>query len=378
MSVQNRAKSGTRTARSRRRRDPHVEERKPEPAALPLEPAAPGAKPASGWRLWLFVSVPIVCGLGGVGFFFLQQNQKAEAKKAMSAPPVAIDGERAYRYLKQLCEIGPRVAGSEANGRQRKLVADHFAKMGGNVREQKFHAAHPLTGKRVEMANLIGSWQPDRNQRVVIGAHYDTRPRPDEETDPERLKLPFLGANDGASGVALLMEIAHHLAELVTPLGVDLVLFDGEELVYGNNPRAGEYFLGSKYFAQVYADQVDRRRTPVRYVAGMVLDMVGGKNLQINQEPNSLNLAPDLVREVWAIASRLEARSFRFREGREVLDDHLALNNVGIPAIDIIDFDYPYWHKADDLPENCSADSLAEVGRVVATWLTQTRRRSRR
>jgi glutaminyl-peptide cyclotransferase len=293
----------------------------------------------------------------------------------MSGPAVAIDGERAYRYLKQICEIGPRVAGSEANTRQRKLVADHFAKMGGKVREQPFHARHPLTGERVEMANLIGSWQPERNHRVLIAAHYDTRPRADEENDPARLKLPFLGANDGASGVALLMEIAHHLTDLAPPVGVDLVLFDGEELVYGNNPRAGEYFLGSEYFAQVYADQVDRRRTPARYVAGILLDMVGGKNLQINQEPNSLRDAPNLVSEVWAIANRLKIRSFRFRVGREVLDDHLALNRAGIPTIDLIDFDYPYWHKADDLPENCSAESLAEVGKVVVTWLMQPRRR---
>ncbi len=103
--------------------------------------------------------------------------------------------------------------------------------------------------------------------------------------------------------------------------------------------------------------------------------MVGGKNLQINQEPNSLRDAPNLVSEVWAIASRLQARSFRFRVGREVLDDHLALNRVGIPTIDIIDFDYAFWHKADDLPENCSAESLSEVGRVVVTWLMQPRRR---
>jgi hypothetical protein len=319
-----------------------------------------------------------MCIIAGGGFYLLQKNRAAETSQATSGAPVAIDGERAYRYLKQLCEIGPRVAGSEANTRQRKLVAEHFEKMGGKVREQPFRARHPLTGQRVEMANLIGSWQPEHNQRIVIGAHYDTRPRPDEETEPDRLNLPFLGANDGASGVALLMEIAHHLSELATPVGVDLVLFDGEELVYGNNPGAGEYFLGSTYFAQVYADARDHRRTPVRYVAGMVLDMVGGKNLQINQEPNSLNLAPDLVREVWSIASRLRARSFRFREGREVRDDHLPLNKVGIPAIDIIDFDYPYWHKADDLPENCSAASLAEVGRVVTTWLAQPRRRGRR
>jgi hypothetical protein len=116
----------------------------------------------------------------------------------------------------------------------------------------------------------------------------------------------------------------------------------------------------------------------MRYAAGIVLDMVGGLNLQISQEPNSLRFAPEVVDEVWGVARALNARSFRFREGREVLDDHLALNRARIPTIDIIDFEYPYWHKADDLPKNCSADSLAEVGRVVASWLTLPRRRARR
>ena len=116
----------------------------------------------------------------------------------------------------------------------------------------------------------------------------------------------------------------------------------------------------------------------MRYANGLVLDMVGGKNLQINREPNSLRFAPELVREVWAVARQLDAKSFRNDIGREVLDDHLPLNDAGIPTIDLIDFDYPYWHKADDLPENCSADSLAEVGRVVTAWLAQPRRRTRR
>jgi len=327
-----------------------------------------------------YVLLPLlIVGLaGGLTVPFRQWFRTAEANEAMLASPAPIDGQRAYGYLKQICEIGPRIAGSEANTRQRKLVADHFTKMGGKVREQPFRTRHPVTGERVSMANLIGSWHPDRLQRVVIGAHYDTRPHPDEEVDPNRHKLPFLGANDGASGVALLMEIANHLNDLNTPWGVDLVLFDGEELVFGNNPRVGEYFLGSKEFAQAYSDQVDRGRSKMRYAAGIVLDMVGGRNLKINQEPNSLNLAPDLVREVWAVARALDARSFQFREGREVLDDHLPLNNAGIHAIDIIDFEYPFWHKADDLPENCSAESLAEVGRVVTGWLAQPRRRARR
>ena len=309
---------------------------------------------------------------------FVQWFRPAEANEAMFAPPAPINGERAFGYLKQICEIGPRIAGSDANARQRKLVADHFTKTGGTVSEQTFRAQHPVTGERLSMVNLIGSWQPDRPRRVLISAHYDTRPHPDEEFDPTRQKLPFLGANDCASGVALLMEIANHLNELTTPWGVDLVLFDGEELVFGNNPRVGDYFLGSKEFARVYARQINRPRPKMRYEAGILFDMVGGRNLQLKQEPNSLMLAPDLVREVWGIAKALNAKAFVFNEGREVLDDHLPLNDAGIPAIDIIDFDYPYWHKADDVPENCSAESLAEVGRVVTAWLAKPRPRTRR
>jgi len=328
----------------------------------------------AGWLV-----VPVVLGLSLALFRpLLERAPTVEANEVMLASPAPIDGKRAYGYLKQICEIGPRTAGSEANTRQRKLVRDHFAKKGAKVREQPFRAVHPVTGEPLVMANLIGSWNPERLSRVVIGAHYDTRPHPDQEVDPNRHKLPFIGANDGASGVALLMEFANHLTDLETPWGVDLVLFDGEELVFGNDPKVGDYFLGSEEFARVYNDLVEGGRTRMRYAYGFVLDMVGGRNLQINQEPNSVRAAPDLVREVWAVARSLGARSFRPQRGREVLDDHLALNRAGIPTIDVIDFDYPYWHKADDLPENCSAESLAEVGRVVTAWLALPRRRARR
>jgi hypothetical protein len=309
----------------------------------------------------------------------LERLRTAEANEVMLAPPVEIDGQRAYGYLKQICEIGPRTAGSEANARQRKLVADHFAKMGARVTEQQFRAVHPATGEQVVLVNLIASWNKDRPQRVVIGAHYDTRPHPDEEIDPVRHRLPFIGANDGASGVALLMEMAHHLKELETPWGVDLVLFDGEELVFSNDPRVDKYFLGSEEFARQYRHQVVAKRSRMRYVNGIVLDMVGGRNARIKREPKSMELAPDLVRDIWEVARALRVNSFIPDRGREVRDDHLALNDVGIPTVDIIDFEYPYWHKADDVPENCSAESLAEVGRVITTWLTlPPRRRNRR
>ncbi len=294
----------------------------------------------------------------------------AEAIVLMDDPPAKIDGKRAYGYLKKICEIGPRTAGSEANARQRKMVAEHFTKMGGVVEEQKWAIAHPQTGQRLILVNLIARWHPERRERVVIGAHYDTRPHPDEERDPARQALPFVGANDGASGVALEMELAHHLAKLDTQRGVDLVLFDGEELVFGNDPGA-EYFLGSTEFAKKYAQLVAARRIQYRYVAGMVLDMVGGRDLKLPQEPNSNFYAPGIVHQVWSVADAVKAKSFKNYEGREVRDDHLPLNEIArIPTIDLIDFDYPYWHKADDLPQNCSAESLEEVGRVITTWLT--------
>jgi hypothetical protein len=343
-----------------------------------------GARPTvphgSGTRLrraaWFaLASLGVALGLAGA---FLYRSRTPEAQAAMLAANVEIDGERAYKYLKEIVALGPRPAGSAANTKQRELVAKHFEKVGAKLSEQPFSTNDPRSGAKVEMVNLVGSWHPERRDRVVIGAHYDTRPFPDEERDPARRKLPFLGANDGASGVALLMEIAHHLEKLETPWGVDLVLFDGEELVYGRGQdHEGEFFLGSKEFAARYAKGVDARTIPYRYGAGLVLDMVGDKNLTIDQEPYSLDFAPSLVRDVWNVARRLNAKAFQSRVGQAVQDDHLPLNNAGIPTVDLIDFDYPYWHTAGDLPEQCSAASLEQVGKVVVTWLAQPRRRTR-
>ena len=326
----------------------------------------------------LAVGLPLLVVLLGVAVTTIPwfRNQEADASMPAKTPP--IDGRRAYDYLKKICEIGPRPAGSAANAKQRELVAAHFKKFGAAVREQPFQGEDPKTHARVDMVNLIGAWFPDRKDRVVIGVHYDTRPFPDEEPDPAKRDQPFIGANDGASGVALLMEMAHHMEKLPTQWGVDFVLFDGEELVYGPGQNfIGDFFLGSKEFARVYASDVDARRIPYRYRAGLVLDMIGDKNLAIDQEEYSLNLAHDLVAEIWAVARKLKATAFRSRVGQAVRDDHLPLNNGGIPTIDLIDFDYPHWHTTGDTPDKCSAASLEQVGRVVTTWLAQPRKRAR-
>lgn len=325
-------------------------------------------------RVVAVLAMGLVVGGAAAAWGLTLLQRPESARRAMTDPsalkPSAIDGARAYRYLKELCAIGPRPAGSAANVRQRQKVAAHFQAQGLTVREQPFSAVDPKTRQRVEMVNLIGSWAPEKADRVLICAHYDTRPHPDEETDPARHAMPFVGANDGASGVALLMEIAHHLDTIQSDRGVDLVLLDGEELVYDD---LGEYFLGAKAFGKAYRAEQRTGKAKSRYSAGILLDMVGGRNLSIPIEPYSMRLAPWLVEDVWNVADGVGARSFKRQYGRPVMDDHLALNDAGIPTIDLIDFDYPHWHLATDTPDNCTPVSLAEVGRVVTAWLGQPR-----
>ena len=286
--------------------------------------------------------------------------------KTTRSPGVPFDPVRAFGYLEQVCAIGPRIAGTDGMLAQQRLLEQHFTQLGGQVFLQEFDTSHPETGAPVRMRNLLVAWHPERQDRVLLCCHYDTRPRPDREPLAINRDKPFLGANDGASGVALLMELGHHLAAIPTPCGVDFMFFDGEELVYDNTRDQERYFLGSTYFAEQYRD-----RPPMfRYRAGVLLDMVAGKDFKTFQEKNSLRLAPEVTASVWAAAKRVGVKEFIARPKHEVRDDHLPLNNIArIPTCDIIDFDFKYWHLRNDIPANCSGESLEKVGRVVVDWL---------
>lgn len=294
---------------------------------------------------------------------------ESEQKKAELQP--TFDGRAAFAYLEKICAIGKRVSGSAGMKAQQDMLTTHFEKLGGQVHLQKFNVRHPLNGSMVELANFCVRFHPERQQRLLLCCHYDTRPFPD--LDKLNPRGTFVGANDGASGAALLMELGKHMPTLEGKFGIDFVFFDGEEFVFV--ARRDPMFLGSTYFANQYA----ARQWPANYTYGILVDMIGDKNLEIYYEGNSLKMAPRLTRSIWDVAKKLNVKSFIPKKRHQIRDDHLPLNSIaGIRTCDIIDFDYPtkdsknaFWHTEQDRVENCSAQSLTDVGYVVLEWLKE-------
>jgi glutaminyl-peptide cyclotransferase len=301
-------------------------------------------------------------------------SEFATDRDAVATDPVPFDGKRAMGYVEDLCKIGPRISGTEGMKKQQDLLEKHFKELGGKITWQRFTAKQKSRRDPVEMANLIVSWQPDKERRIIICSHYDTRPIADQEPERRNWTKPFLSANDGGSGVALMMELAHAMKDLKTNVGVDFVFFDGEEYIFdpGDFERpVDKYFFGSEYFGSEYRKKRDKDKA--RYVGAVLLDMVGGKNPHFPIEQNSLIKADKLTDEIWKIAEEQKCRAFKNSLGNEVLDDHIALNDAGIPAVDIIDFKYPHWHKLSDVPDNCAADGLEQVARVLGVWMQRAK-----
>jgi len=285
------------------------------------------------------------------------------------ATGVKFDGDRALKYLKQLCDIGPRISASEGMKKQQELIEKHFKDLGATVTRQEFKVRQRSRKTDTEMVNLIITWHPEKTRRVALTTHYDTRPIADQEANRGNWNKPFVSANDGTSGVAFLMELGNHMKDLKSEFGVDFVIFDGEEYVFETNALGGgdKYFFGSEYFAEDYAKTKEKRK--FRYDAGILFDLFAAKDAALKVEQFSNTLAPKLVEQLWTVARAVGAKSFKFEAGHEVMDDHLALNRAGIPTVDIIDFDYPHWHKLSDTPDKISGAQMAEVSKVVTVWL---------
>jgi glutaminyl-peptide cyclotransferase len=309
-----------------------------------------------------------------MSFFGFNQDRTAEGQEKQGTPfavdrlppevkDVPFDGKRAMEYLESLCAIGPRMSGTPAMVKQQELIRKHFDKLGLKVRSQDFTAKQTSQNKAVDMTNLIVSFHPDKNRRIILCSHYDTRPIADQEPDPRKWREPFLSANDGGSGVAFLMEMARHMKDLMLNVGVDFVCFDGEEYIFQR--ERDRYFFGSEHFA---TDWKKNKRQP-SYVAAVLLDMIAGKNAKFPVEGYSWLMHRDLCLDIWRTATEVRAAAFKEQIGERVQDDHLALQRAGIPAVDLIDFEYPHWHRLSDTPDNCSPEPMVQIAKVLGTWM---------
>ncbi|HHX40486.1 MAG TPA: M28 family peptidase [Armatimonadetes bacterium] len=275
------------------------------------------------------------------------QNGGAAAPSPQ-APDDEFDGERSMAWLRKQVDAGFRVPGTETHAAVRRMLVEG---LGPTAQVQEF--TYQTRQGHLPLANIIATYGPAEGDRVLLCAHWDTRPFADQDPNPAHRNRPIPGANDGASGVAVLMELSRLFRATPPPVGVTIVLFDGED--WGRD--LDEMFLGSRYFADHPVGG------PFRYA--ILLDMVGDADLQIPRERHSHEQARAIVDKVWQAAAELGYSQFRASIGPAIYDDHLPLLRKGIPAIDIIDFDYPYWHTLQDTTDKCSPASLKIVGDVV-------------
>jgi glutaminyl-peptide cyclotransferase len=264
------------------------------------------------------------------------------------------DGQRAYQWLVKQTDLGPRNPGSSGHDAALALLKGELELRGAKTVLQPFMHYDAEKGITLTMSNIIGSFNPDNLSRIILCAHWDTRPFADRDT-PANADKPILGANDGGSGVAVLMELARLMQASAPPVGVDIVLFDGED--YGKEGDLDNYCLGSRYFADNHAGFYPR--------FAILLDMIGDADLRIPVEGYSEQYAPDVVDLVWGEAERLGVYQFSREINGYIFDDHVVLNQGGIRAIDLIDFDYPAWHTLGDTADKCSPASLKAVGDVL-------------
>ncbi|HLV61323.1 MAG TPA: M28 family peptidase [Fredinandcohnia sp.] len=282
---------------------------------------------------------------------------------------VPVDPARARRMMDwatRIVEAGPAAQGHPSKARVQALIQREIRSFGLEVHQHPFTVVMPELGMRWDLVNLRVSFRPEAKHRVLVGCHWDIRPWADEDPDPARRNQPFDGANDGVSGVVVLLELARELAAAPPPegVGVDIVFFDGEE-----GPKDSPYhYLGSKDLAGHWA------KTGVAEPArGLIVDMVGRKGLRIRREGFSQRSARAVLDEVFAIARKRGARHFEDAPGKHVLDDHIAFLQRGIPVANLIDIDDPHWHTHEDRLEHLDPEAMAEVAEVVIAWVRAQR-----
>ena len=286
-------------------------------------------------------------------------------RPAASVP--AFSGERAFSLLERQVAFGPRVPGTQAHTACAEFLRASLAATADSVSMQSF-TFPGYDGVSLELHNIIARFNPGKQDRILLCAHWDSRPRADREAAPDAQAKAIPGANDGASGVAVLLHLAELMHEHRPDFGIDVVLFDGED--YGKESDESMFCIGSKYFSASIAPDY-------KPVFGILLDLVGDAEAVFPMEGSSRRYAGDVVELVWTVASRLYLKRFEAKPYSEIYDDHIPLNlTAGIKTVNIIDADLvghatpierrKYWHTLKDTPEQCSPITLGEVGTVLA------------
>jgi len=267
-------------------------------------------------------------------------------------------GEKAFKYLEKQCSFGPRNPNSDGHLLCKNYLINFLEENGAEVKTQEF--SEKVRDEIYNLTNIIATYYPQRRTRILIGAHWDTRPWADKDSIEANQNLPISGANDGASGVAVLLHLAEILNKYEPPVyGIDLLFFDGEDA--GTPGSNDEWCLGSKYFVENY-----QGREPDFVV---IIDMIGDSDLNIKIERYSYQNSPELVEQIWKIARTQNISNFNTKISGFIYDDHYPFLEKGLNAIDIIDLDYPYWHTLQDTPDKCSPQSLQIIGDVLTEFI---------
>jgi hypothetical protein len=272
----------------------------------------------------------------------------------------SFDRDAAWAYLEAQLEFGPRAPGTEGHAACADWMLEVLRARADRVTPHGFVWDDPYSDQRLELLNIKASFRPELDTRIAVAAHWDTRPRADRDS-ASVAHLPIPGANDGGSGTAVLLALADVLSENPPPIGVDLLFFDAED--WGKEGDPQYYLVGSRRFVRDFP-----RYRPNALV---LLDLVGEKGVRIPMEGYSLRQAPQLTRLVFRRAASLGLPAFEPVPGQAVLDDHVPFLRAGIPAVNLIDFDYPYWHTLQDTLDKCSPESLEQMGTLVLhlIWL---------
>ena len=293
-------------------------------------------------RAILFLGVIGLAVLTVLGWY---TNTRLFQPKADSA---IFDGQHAYADVQTQVAFGPRIPGSQGHAQVQAWIGKELQSAGWRVDIQTSEAlGHPVE-------NIVAK-RDDEPPQIIIGAHYDSRMFADNDPDPAKHSEPVPAANDGASGAAVLLELARSLPDDTVPLW--LVFFDTED---NGRIEGWDWILGSREFV---------KNNSFAPRAVVVIDMIGDADLNIYKEQNS---DPQLTDEIWSIANQLGySDQFINTYNHSLIDDHVPFLEAGIPAVDIIDFDYPYWHTTQDTPDKVSAESLQTVGETLHTWVIQ-------